>query len=316
MDLSELAGNPRVKELLAHRTQGRGLSHAYILAGPPGSGRHTLAGLLSRALVCTAEGEKRPCGVCTQCRKAAEHIHPDVITITGAAEGKPITVDQVRSLRADAHIRPNEAARKVYILEEADRMNDSAQNAMLKLLEEGPAYAAFLLVAENAGGLLQTVRSRCEVLELTPVPLGDCEGWLRGRFPREAPDRLRQAALDCQGILGRAVEELEGGSEAGEDRRKQAAALADALEKGGELQLFEASMLLEQAGKNQLIPLLEALEGELVGRMRNAADRRRLMKAVDLVRQLRGAAQVNANAGQLAGWLCAGMFVNTGTRNG
>ena len=84
-------------------------------------------------------------------------------------------MDQVRQLRADAYIRPNEGERKVYLLEGADRMNASAQNAMLKLLEEGPAYAAFLLLAENGGGVLQTVRSRCEELSLTPVPPGEAE---------------------------------------------------------------------------------------------------------------------------------------------
>lgn len=316
MDLSALAGNPRVKELLSRRTEGRGLSHAYILAGPAGSGRHTLARLISQTYVCTAPQKERPCGRCPQCRKAAEGIHPDVIRITGPAEGKPITVDQIRTLRTDAHIRPNEAQRKVYLLELADQMNQSCQNAMLKLLEEGPAYAAFLLVAENAGGLLQTVRSRCEVLELAPVPLSECESWLRARFPQQDPAAIRTAALDCQGLLGRAVEELSGGGEAREARLNQVRLLANALEQGEELALFEASMTLEKAGKGELIPLLEALETELAARVVKSTDRRRLMKAVDLVRQLRAGAQVNANPGQLAGWLCAGMFMNSGTRNG
>ena len=316
MDLSTLAGNPRVKELLSQRAEGRGLSHAYILAGPNGSGRHTLAGIISQIYVCTGDPKSRPCGKCPQCRKVAEAIHPDVIRITGPAEGKPINVEQIRALRSDAHIRPNEAQRKVYVLELADQMNASCQNAMLKLLEEGPTYAAFLLVAENAGGLLQTVRSRCEVLELAPVPIPECERCLSARFPRETPERLRAAALDCQGILGRAVEELSGGGEDREARMKQVKLLADALETGEELQLFEASMSLEKAGKGELIPLLEGLENELAQRVIRSADRKRLLKAVELVRQLRAGAQVNANPGQLAGWLCAGMFVNSGTRNG
>ena len=130
--------------------------------------------------------------------------------ISGPAEGKPITVDQVRQLRADAYIRPNEGERKVYLLEGADRMNASAQNAMLKLLEEGPAYAAFLLLAENGGGVLQTVRSRCEELSLTPVPPGEAEEWLRARFPDRSEADLRRAVQEAQGILGRAVSLLEG----------------------------------------------------------------------------------------------------------
>ena len=313
MELHALAGNARTKEILSHRTKSRGLSHAYILSGPTGSGRHTLARLLAQAMVCTAERGLRPCGRCTPCKKVAEGIHPDVVTIIGPGEGKPVTVDQIRALRSDAHIRPNEGERKVYLLEAADRMNPSAQNAMLKLLEEGPAYAAFLLLCENAGGLLKTVRSRCEVLELVPLTPGECLDWLTQRYPQRDPALVQRAAMDCQGILGRAVEELDGGGEAGAERRSNAGLLADALEKGGELELFERSMLLEKCGKNELIPLLETLEGELVGRMVQSRSRRRLLRAVELVKQLREGAQYNANPGQLAGWLCAGMFVNSGT---
>jgi len=164
MKFNQFSGNARVKEVLNRQEQGRGLSHAYLLAGPKGSGRHTLARLLAAAMLCTAGGEK-PCGRCPSCRRVLDNIHPDVTALP--EDGKPLSVDQVRQLRRDAYIRPNQGVRKIYILDQADRMNASAQNAMLKLLEEGPAYSAFLLLAENGGGVLETVRSRCEQLTLT-----------------------------------------------------------------------------------------------------------------------------------------------------
>ena len=201
MELSALAGNRRLKAQLSQQEGGRGLSHAYIIAGPAGSGRHTLGGLLAQAMVCTAPEHQRPCGRCPQCRKAQGGIHPDISWVAGAGEGKPISVDQVRALRSDAYIRPNEGERKVYILEGADRMNASAQNAMLKLLEEGPAYAAFLLLAENAGGVLETVRSRCETLTLDPVAPDECLSWLQARFPQASREELADAANRCQGCL-------------------------------------------------------------------------------------------------------------------
>ncbi len=166
MPLSSLAGNLQLKQLLLPRLTGRQLSHAMILSGAEGSGTHTLAGILARALVCSGTGGA-PCGTCADCRKAAAGIHPDIITIQPEADKKAISVDQVRQMRADAHIRPNEAPRKVYLLEKADLMQGEAQNAMLKLLEEGPAYAAFILLARNSGALLTTVRSRCEEFRLS-----------------------------------------------------------------------------------------------------------------------------------------------------
>lgn len=173
MELTALAGNAQIKAQLAHREGD--LAHAYIVAGPAGSGRHTLAAQMAAALVCSAQPQLRPCGRCSHCRKAAGGIHPDITVIAGSG-GKPITVDQVRALRTDAYVRPNEAERKVYLLERADRMNASAQNAMLKLLEDGPAYAVFFLLAENGSALLPTVRSRCETLELAPVSPGSGGG--------------------------------------------------------------------------------------------------------------------------------------------
>lgn len=300
--LEVLAGNPQAKHRLS---AGRGLSHAYILSGPAGSGKHTLAGLLARALVCSGRGEV-PCGACPDCRKAAAGVHPDVITIGEA--GKDISVAMVRALRSDAYIRPNEAPRKVYLLPDAHTMNQSAQNALLKLLEEGPPYAAFLLLAENPGGLLQTIRSRCEELALTPVSPAECEQWLAARFPGKDPGEIRRAARSCQGILGRAVKELEDDG-AGREQTELAQQLAQVLERGDELQVLRAAQALEKAGKEGLSPLLDALTEALGERLLQGGDRRRLMRAVGLVRQLRQAAQFNANPGQLAGWLCAGLFL-------
>ena len=311
MELSALAGNRRLKEQLTGQEDGRGLANAYILSGPVGSGRHTLARLLAAAMVCTAAPEKKPCGQCGPCRKVRDNIHPDVKLISGPGDGKPISVDQVRALRTDAYIRPNEGERKVYLLERAEQMNPSAQNAMLKLLEEGPSYAAFLLLAENSAALLQTVRSRCEELVLTPVSPLEGEEWLARRFPDRQISELRQAALDCQGILGRAVERLEGAEEAA-DRRRLAGELACVLESGRESEVLERTMELEKLGREELSQVLDALETALADRLAGGGDRRRLLRAVGLVRKLRGAAKLNAAPGQLAGWLCAGMFETGG----
>ena len=231
-----------------------------------------------------------------------------MIVLSGPEPGKPITVDQVRQLRSDAYIRPNEGARKIYLLEQADQMNQSAQNAMLKLLEEGPAYAAFLLIAENAGGLLQTVRSRCEMLPLAPVSPQEAEEWTRTRFPNRGEEERKRAIQESQGLLGRVVEQLEQDGQAVQTRQQQAAQIVRALEGTDELALFEAVQQLEQVPKEEVSPLLDQVYVQLGERLIQSEEKERLLRAVALIKRLQGAAELNGNPGQLAGWLCAGMF--------
>ena len=142
------------------------LSHAYLITGGSGDSRAELARRLTAAYLCG--GGRPPCGQCRDCRKAAAGTHPDVSLTAPAPDRREIAVDQIRALRADAYVRPNQGARKVYVIDPADAMNPAAQNALLKVLEEGPAYAAFLLLAGEPGKLLDTVRSRCEPLRLPP----------------------------------------------------------------------------------------------------------------------------------------------------
>ncbi len=309
MELSGLAGNFRLKEQLSLRRNG--LSHAYILSGPAGSGKHTLARILISAMLCTgAEEEARPCGHCLPCRKVAQGIHPDVITV-GPLEGKAVTISQVREARASAFIQPNEGRRKVYLFEQADALSPACQNALLKVLEDGPPYAAFLLLTENAGALLQTVRSRCEQLPLTPVPLPESEQWLARRCPEKSREEIHAAAVASQGILGRALEELKGRDEDSTARRSLVCRLADAMEQGRELQLMETVGELEgtRMPRAELERILEELEQELAGRLEKSGSRSRLIRGVELTRRIREACQYNLSAGVAGGWLCAGMFV-------
>ena len=108
------------------------LSHSYLITGGNAAARRDYARRLAAAYVCA--GERPPCGVCPHCRKAEEDIHPDVITVGPAGDKGEILVDQIRFLRRDAYILPNEARRKVYIIDPADGMNPAAQNALLKVL--------------------------------------------------------------------------------------------------------------------------------------------------------------------------------------
>lgn len=207
MKFAGFLGNTELKRRLSAAFDSGRASHCYLLCGPEGSGKHTLAGIMAAAYQC--EQPNAPCGQCRACRKAFGSIHPDIITIDDP-EKRTVSVDLIRQLQADAYIRPNEGRRKVYLLPRAQDMTDSAQNALLKLMEEPPAYAAFLLLTTSAERLLPTVRSRAAELRLEPVPQAEALPWLQSRFPRHSADSLRGALLRCGGFLGQADQLLRG----------------------------------------------------------------------------------------------------------
>ncbi len=323
MGFNALAGNAALKRQLTAQQAGRGLSHAYLISGPAGSGKRTLSKLLAAALVCTGSGTP-PCGVCSNCRKVREGIHPDVVTV--GADGKDITVAQARTVRSDAYIRPNEAPRKVYIFQNAQTMNPSAQNALLKLLEEGPAYAAFLLLTDNPGALLPTIRSRCEGLTLSPVPFDEAERCLARRFPGRSPEEIRAAAEQGGGLLGPAVAILEGGTGA-DDVRQAARTLLSLLIQGDELSLAQWCVGLEKWDRETLSQMMAAAvvllrdavaiqaavavqsgpEDRQAAAQAAKLPRKRLLAAVSLLERLQAATRFNVRSDHLCGALCAGL---------
>ena len=141
------------------------LLHSYLVCGENGEDKTALINTLAAAIICES-GEKAPCGVCRSCKKSLRGLHPDIIRVTPPEGKREIPIDMVRDVRAEAVVLPNEADRKVFIIEQADLMKEAAQNAFLKTLEEPPRHARFILTAENPAGLLDTVRSRCAEIRI------------------------------------------------------------------------------------------------------------------------------------------------------
>ncbi len=142
------------------------LSHAYLVTGGSAQDRREYARRLAAAWLCT--GARPPCGACHACVKVQKGIHPDVELLTCREGRREIPVADVRAMRRNVYIVPNEGKRRVFLIDPADAMAPAAQSALLKVLEDGPAYAAFALLCEQPGALLETVRSRCETLCLPP----------------------------------------------------------------------------------------------------------------------------------------------------
>ena len=157
MGFESLLGNDRLKQNLAQSIARGHISHFYLISGPRGSGKRTLAKLLSAAILC--QGHRKPCASCGPCRKVLENNHPDVITVEDP-DHKNVAVKIVRQMRDDMFIRPNESDYKIYIFPQ--ELGIEGQNALLKILEEPPAYGVFILLTSAAsfGGCSPRRRKR------------------------------------------------------------------------------------------------------------------------------------------------------------
>ena len=215
--LTDVVANERLRARLGEELTAGKLSHAYILLGERGFGKHTLALELATSLACEHRddaGSPLPCLSCPTCRKIFSGNSPDVIYIN-RGDKTTLGIDPIRELRQDVYIPPNDLSVKVYIIEEAHLMTPQAQNAFLLTLEEPPAYVLFLLLCENESLLLETVRSRAPTLRLEPVKNELILQHICAKVP-EAGRMLEsdRAALDeivvaADGSIGRALELLD-----------------------------------------------------------------------------------------------------------
>ncbi len=242
-------GNEPIKERLSAAAREDRFAHFYLLSGPQGSGRHTLARILTAAMLCTSEGET-PCGVCPQCRKALSGSHPDVILVDDP-EKKTVPVDLVRRAREDMFIRPNEGKRKIYLVPRGQDLGLPGQNALLKILEEPPAYGVFLVLTDGPEKLLPTVRSRATELKLEPLPQQILLPALRAAFPQAGEEELLSAIDQAQGYLGAAEQILKGGG-----RLPQTLRFREVYGAKDEIGLLELLTALEKQKRDKLLEIL------------------------------------------------------------
>lgn len=164
----DIIGQEQIKEHLQNALEAGKISHAYILNGEKSSGKEFIAKVFAMALQCESEGIE-PCQECHSCRQALSENQPDIIRVQHEKPNS-ISVEDIRvQVNNDVAIKPYSSTYKVYIINEAEKMTPQAQNAILKTLEEPPAYAVILLLTSNINALLPTILSRCVVLNMRPV---------------------------------------------------------------------------------------------------------------------------------------------------
>lgn len=221
------------------------VSHAYILNGPEYSGKMMLAEAFAMALQCEGEGE-RPCLECRSCRQAMDHNQPDIIYVS---HEKPNTigVDDIRTqINNDIVIKPYSSRYKVYIVDEAEKMNQQAQNALLKTIEEPPAYAVILLLTTNADSFLQTILSRCITLNLKAVKEEVIRDYLMKHY--QIPDyQADVCAAFSQGNVGKAVQLA-----SSEDFGELKASVLQLVKRLDDIDLYEFGGAIKQIGEYKL----------------------------------------------------------------
>ena len=199
----DIIGHEQIIEHLQNAIGMDKVSHAYIINGPDKSGKMMLAEAFAMALQCEKHG-KEACMECHSCRQALGHNQPDIIYLSHEKPNTISVADIREQINHDIEIKPYSSKYKVYIVDEAEKMNQQAQNALLKTIEEPPAYAVILLLTTNADAFLQTIRSRCVMLDIKPVSDEKIREFLMKK--RQVPDyKAEVCAAFARGNVGRAV---------------------------------------------------------------------------------------------------------------
>jgi len=225
----KLVGNEWAAEMLRQQITHGTTRHAYLFAGPSGVGRRTLALQLAQALNCTQPIQPGvPCGQCRDCKQIEAMRHPDLTIIQADSEGGTLKVDQIREARRMLTLKPYQSKYRVTIFLRFQEANDSAANALLKILEEAPSYVVLVLTADYPEQLLPTIVSRCEVLRLHPLSLAKVESFLSERGAN--PDQARLIAHISGGRLGYALRLMQDSSALGfrEEKLNEAQAFISA----------------------------------------------------------------------------------------
>ena len=200
---SEIVGHEQIKEHMQAAIRDKKPFHAYLFQGEEGVGKEALARTFAAGLQCQSESTDKPCKECVSCRQMESGNQPDVIWVT--REKASHGVDQIREQLCNTmDIKPFSSPYKIYLVPEAEKMTEAAQNALLKTIEEPPEYGIVILMTSNISALLPTIQSRCLTMEFRPLSTAVVESFVKEHC--QVPDyQARASAAFAQGNLGKAM---------------------------------------------------------------------------------------------------------------
>lgn len=200
---SEIVGHEQIKEHMQAAIRDKKPFHAYLFQGEEGVGKEALARTFAAGLQCRSESADKPCKECVSCRQMESGNQPDVIWVT--REKASLGVDEIREQLCNTmDIKPFSSPYKIYLVPEAEKMTEAAQNALLKTIEEPPEYGIVILMTSNISALLPTIQSRCLTMEFRPLSTAVVESYVKEYC--QVPDyQARASAAFAQGNLGKAM---------------------------------------------------------------------------------------------------------------
>lgn len=200
---SEIVGHEQIKEHMQAAIRDKKPFHAYLFQGEEGVGKEALARTFAAGLQCQSELTDKPCKECVSCRQMESGNQPDVIWVT--REKASLGVDEIREQLCNTmDIKPFSSPYKIYLVPEAEKMTEAAQNALLKTIEEPPEYGIVILMTSNISALLPTIQSRCLTMEFRPLSTAVVESFVKEHC--QVPDyQARASAAFAQGNLGKAM---------------------------------------------------------------------------------------------------------------
>ena len=200
---TEIVGHEQIKEHMQAAIRDKKPFHAYLFQGEEGVGKEALARTFAAGLQCQSESADKPCKECVSCRQMEAGNQPDVIWVT--REKASLGVDEIREQLCNTmDIKPFSSPYKIYLVPEAEKMTEAAQNALLKTIEEPPEYGIVILMTSNISALLPTIQSRCLTMEFRPLSTAVVESYVKEHC--QVPDyQARASAAFAQGNLGKAM---------------------------------------------------------------------------------------------------------------
>lgn len=244
MGFSGIFGQEQIIKNLTAAIQKDRIAHAYIFDGSDGLGKGMMAAAFAQAIVCK-NFRQDACNACSACIKVHHNNHPDIMVIE--PEGMSIKNKQIEAFQQDLQRRPYESRKKIYIIQQADQMTESAQNRLLKTLEEPPSYAVIILISINANRFLPTIRSRCQMIKFHRLGEQQIHVFLRERYGMTSEASKIYAAFS-DGIIGKAIQLKESSDFL--EKREAAIEIIEKVLQGDPLSIFPMVEFFENHKEN------------------------------------------------------------------